>query len=361
MLKKLLYAIFILAFLGLTFFGCSSEEYTTAKLAIQQQDWPRAEEFLIKAMAVEPDNPEIPFQLGEQIYARNKQWEKMNEAFEKALAIDPERSILIGATVREYIENSRDKYWVPAYNDAVNIYKKANEAVDDVERNEILDQTLAKFKTAAMISPGEAQTYASMATCYFDMGRTEDALATISKSAEIDPENPRVLTAAGQIYANNGNCEKAIGYFKDAVKYDPNSSSAIRALASTYYDCDDLDGAIVTYESAISKETNPKIKCDLYFNLGVLYNQVDDFEMAELNFQQVMDLCPDDVEAIVGIAQTYENAEKWHQAERVYKELIILDPDNPSHYKGIARVLLRQGNQEDAEYYYEKSKTVGGY
>ena len=73
----------------------------------------------------------------------------------------------------------------------------------------------------------------------------------------------------------------------------------------------------------------------------------------------VMDLCPDDVEAIVGIAQVFENAEKWRQAERFYKQLIAIDPDTPSHYKGMARVLLRQGEQEEAQYYYEKSKNVG--
>jgi len=73
----------------------------------------------------------------------------------------------------------------------------------------------------------------------------------------------------------------------------------------------------------------------------------------------VLDLCPDDVQAIVGIAQVFENAEKWSKAERFYKNLIEVDPDNPNHYKGMARVLLRQGEQEEAQYYYEKSQTVG--
>ncbi len=359
MLRKLFFAVFTIALLGLAFFGCSSEEYTTAKLAIQQQEWDRAEEFLIKAMVVEPDNPEIPFQLGQQIYARDKKWAEMDEAFKKALAIDPDRVILAGHTVSEYIKNSREQHWVPAYNDAVNAFKKANTAIDDTERKEFLEAALEKFKTAAMISPEESQTYASMATLYFDLGQTEDALATIDKAAELDPENPKVLTAAGQIFANNGDCDKAIKYFKQAVTHDPNNSKAIRALASTYYDCGDLDGAIVTYESAISKETDAKLKCDLYFNLGVLYNQADDFAMAEDNFMIVMDLCPDDVEAIVGIAQTFENAEKWRQAERFYRQLIEIDPDEPNHYKGIARVLLRQGKQEEAQQYYEMSKNVG--
>ena len=52
--------IYFITFLVIGFFGCSSQEYTTAKLAIQQSDYKKASEWLPKAMAVEPDNPEIP-------------------------------------------------------------------------------------------------------------------------------------------------------------------------------------------------------------------------------------------------------------------------------------------------------------
>lgn len=349
----------VIALLGISFFGCSSEEYTTAKLALQQKEWARAEEFLIKAMTIEPDNPEIPYQLGEQIYARNKDWVKMNDMFEKALSLDPERSILMGSTVREYVDNSRDKYWVPAYNEAVTMFQKVGSNVDDEERVILLEQTLEKFEIAASINPSESQNYASIAKVYISMGDIDNAMITIDKAVEMDDTNPSVVIAAGQIYSQKNDCEKTKAYFKRAVELEPNNTTSIRSLASAYYDCDDLDGAIITYSTAISKETDVTIKCDLYFNLGVLYNQIEDFPMAEENFIQVMDLCPDDVEAIVGIAQVFENAEKWRQAERFYKQLIEIDPDTPSHYKGMARVLLHQGEPDEAQYYYEKSKTVG--
>ena len=51
---------FFITLLGFLIFACSSQEYTTAKLAIQQSDWSKAGEWLPKAMKVEPDNPEIP-------------------------------------------------------------------------------------------------------------------------------------------------------------------------------------------------------------------------------------------------------------------------------------------------------------
>ena len=63
--------------LGFFIIACSSQEYTTAKLAIQQSDWVKAEEWLPKAMAVEPDNPEIPIVYAIEVHARKGDWAEM--------------------------------------------------------------------------------------------------------------------------------------------------------------------------------------------------------------------------------------------------------------------------------------------
>ena len=68
--------------LVLIVFRCSSQEYTSAKLYIQQLEWEKAEEFLIKALVAEPENPEIPYQLGYHIYGlQKKDWMLLNNSF----------------------------------------------------------------------------------------------------------------------------------------------------------------------------------------------------------------------------------------------------------------------------------------
>ena len=77
-------SFFIIGILVALFFvSCSSQEYTTAKLAVQQSDFKKAAEWLPKAMAVEPDNPEIPLVLAVEIYAQNGQWKEFVEMFNK--------------------------------------------------------------------------------------------------------------------------------------------------------------------------------------------------------------------------------------------------------------------------------------
>tara|TARA_B000000475_G_scaffold242221_1_gene213459 strand:- start:390 stop:680 length:291 start_codon:yes stop_codon:yes gene_type:complete len=73
----------ILTMLGFYIIACSSQEYTTAKLAIQQSEWSKAEEWLPKAMAVEPDNPEIPIVYAIEVHARNGHWQECTTCFRK--------------------------------------------------------------------------------------------------------------------------------------------------------------------------------------------------------------------------------------------------------------------------------------
>ena len=62
----------------------------------------------------------------------------------------------------------------------------------------------------------------------------------------------------------------------------------------------------------------------------------------------------------IGSPRDFENAEKWRQASKFYRELIQLEPENPEHYKGMARVLIKQGDMDGATKYFDKAKKLGG-
>jgi len=344
--------------IGLIMTGCASEELTSARLYIQQKNWPKVEEYLLKAMVVEPDNPEIPYLLGNLIYAKDENWEKMNEMFDKALSIDPDRVILQGATVKTYVEQALDRNWTIVYNDAVtdfNTYRKLGKT----DGLDALNQAIEKLEIAKSISPKESRTYTILSTCYYEKGDKDLSIKSIITAVEKSPEDFDSNLTAGQILGNYQEYERALPYYIKAVELNPTDSKVIRHLAQTYYELDKKEESIETYLTAIRNETDKKIKADLYFNLGILYMQVEDYVSAEDNFFAAYDLNPDDIEALIGMAQTFEGIEKWRKAEKFYKELIMLDPDNPDHYKGMARVLLRQGKTEKAQHYYDKSQKVG--
>ena len=337
--------------------GCASEELTSAKLYIQQQDWTNAEAYLIKALAVEPENPEVPFLLGDQIYGRNQEWTKMNEMFDRALSVGADKPILQGAPASEYVAQSREQHWVTIYNKGVstfNQYRNSGEGQD----SQILQDAIATFTTATEINPNNGQAYSILANCLLVSGDLDGAVDAVSKGASKDPSNFDINMAAGKMFGAADDKESALIYYKRAVDIDPTNSLARRQLAQTYYDVGDREMSLATYESAIANETDVNLKADLHYNLGVLNMQLGDFQGAEDNFSMAYDYNPEDIDALRGIAQTFENAEEWSRAEYYYRRLIDIEPENPQHYRAMARVLLRQGDTERAQEYFDKSKEL---
>lgn len=411
---------FLLFGLALIFMiGCASEELTSAKLYIQQQDWDNAETYLVKALAVEPENPEIPYLLGDLIYGRNKEWDKMNEMFDKALSLGADKVILQGGKVGDYVDQAREKYWVTIYNKGISYFNEFRKAITfnpetiklgmseqeilnvvgipsrknkDVgdwgvheqwvyqngylyfengnlnswqergkafgNRAPLLEDAIASFKTATEVNPSNGQSYGILANCLFASGDLDGAIEAATTGAAKDPENFDLSMTAGKMFLAADDKESALIYYKRAVNIDPSNSLATRQLAQTYYDVGDKEMSLAIYEGAIAKEDDNNLKADLYYNLGVLYMQLGDFQQAEDNFSLAYDYNPNDIDALRGIAQVFENAEKWSRAEYFYRKLIDIEPENPQHYRAMSRVLLRQGDTDRAQEYFDKSKKL---
>lgn len=336
------------------FISCSSQEYTTAKLAIQQSDFEKAKEWLPKAMAVEPDNPEIPMVMAIEIYAQDNQWNKMVEMFDKAMGINPEKEIEIrGAfiTVKEAVSNYIEFYWAKEFNLGVEQFRKIQDDPDN--KIEYLETAISHFLNASIINPLDANTHVTLAKCYFDKGDKDSAKDAAVTAVEKNPKSFEANFGAAQILGRCGLSSKDIlPYYEKATAIEPSNSKVLRELASIYYDLGDKEKSIKVFENAISSEENDTTKADLYYNLGVIHNQMENFQAAELAFDEAFFLNEDDFEAALGMARSYEGlgdnyyngtegfeknlneAARWYRkAEKKIKAVMVIDIDNKETYK----------------------------
>ena len=351
--KNTLYLV-IIFMVSLIIFACSSQEYTTAKLAVQQSDFSKAEEWLPKAMAVEPDNPEIPMMMAVEIYAKDQKWKEMAEMFDRALSIDPQKVIeLRGAylTVKEAVDNYTEFYWAKEFNIGVEQFKKIQN--DPENKTQYLDKAIKHFKNAVLINPVDANSYTTLAKCYFDKGDKEAAKNAVLEAVNKNPESFDANFSAGQILSRTGEPSSVvIVYYEKAATLEPSNSKVLRELAATYYDLGKKQESIKVFENAIKNEEDKIVKADLYFNLGVIHNQMGKYEDAETSFDEAFYLNEDDFEAALGMARSYEGlgdnylnglegfekdldaASKWYRkAEKKIKAAIIIDSENKATYK----------------------------
>jgi len=359
-LQRVLLAISLLAVAGLIFMACQSQELTSAKLYIQQQNWDKAEEFLKKAEQVEPQNPEIPFLLGTEIYQRQNKYEKMNAAFDRSLKISDQ--------FKDKIHNIRLKAWTDEFNAGA---KKYNAALNDTgsTRTQLLQQAISHFVTATKIMPSKPETYNSLATAYLLTDENDKAKATFEKSLEMNPDNFQVLFNYGKLEANLGNYDKSIDLLEKAHKLKSDNSSVIQLLAKLYIDTKNAPKALEMYSAAIQQQPdNP----DLYFNEAILHIQMAkkyvaaekqdsadvQFEDAIQMMKKAVDLNPGDIEAETRLGELYQELEKWDEAADVFRSILDKDPKNTTVLRKLAITVYRQGNPQEGQKLLEKAKKI---
>tara|TARA_B100000427_G_scaffold326900_1_gene336421 strand:+ start:2267 stop:3319 length:1053 start_codon:yes stop_codon:yes gene_type:complete len=346
-------------------YACSSQEYTTAKLALQQSDFDKAAEWLPKAMAVEPDNPEIPIVMAVEIHAENEKWSEMVNLFNKAMDINSEKVIEIRGSfisVKDAVNNYTEFYWAQEFNKGVEQFKKIQNDSDN--KIKYLDVAINHFKNSATIKPSDANTYTTLAKCYLDKDDKTSAKDAVIIAVIKNPESFDANFSAGQILGRTGLSSKEIlPYYKKAVEIEPSNSKALRELAGTYYDIGEKEESIKIFTNAIKNENDKIIKADLYYNLGVIHNQMKNYQESENAFDEAVFHNDKDYEAMLGMVKSYENiaaeffqsaefgnAYKWYRkAEKKLKNLRDLDFENESIYDQELRVLRQKRDHAEGQ------------
>lgn len=340
--------------------ACQSQELTSAKLYIQQENWSKAEEFLLKAEKTEPQNSEIPYLLGTEIYARQNQWKKMNEAFDRSLAISDQ--------YKTDIKNARLKYWTNAFNGGA---KKFNAALDTTQatKEALMEQAINSFENATIIMPEKPETYNSLATAYLLTKNLDKAKATFEKAIEVNPDNFQSYFNYGKLLAEQGEQEHAIEMLAKAHKLKPEDTTVLQLLASLYVKTNQPKKALEMYDTALQQEQeNP----DLYFNEAMLYIQIaqkaadsENADTAKQNYQQAtasleksLQYNPGDEEARIKLGELYQELEQWDKAAEVFRKVLENDPENVQVLRKLAVTVYRQGNTEEGEKLLQKAKKL---
>ena len=122
-MKRILIIASLLAMIfGMTAFQCSSTNITSARLYMQQDNYEKAKEALMKEVETNPKSDEGYYLLG-YIYGEEGNFEKMMENFSKSLEISK--------NFQKEITDSRNYYWADNFNKGVAFFNKAAQTVNE--------------------------------------------------------------------------------------------------------------------------------------------------------------------------------------------------------------------------------------
>ncbi|MFB3056247.1 MAG: tetratricopeptide repeat protein [Ignavibacteriaceae bacterium] len=373
--SKILLAVALFAGIIFSGFQCSSTELTSARLYIQQKNFDKAIDVLVKDVEKNPKSDEGWYLLGYS-YGEIGNTESMIEAYDKSLDIS--------SKFEETITDSKNFHWANSFNSGVNLFSRGNNTADDDSAKIYYDKSIDAFETAAIIQPDSADTYKNMAFVYMSSGRNELAIEPLQELVSLKKEldGYRYLgeiyytlgTSKSSVYRMNGNVidsieaaeyyDKAIVVLEEGIIIYATDGELIRILNASYIETGRILEALES--SKVLVEAEPDNETYRY-NYGVILLQTNDFLGAEEQFLKALEINSEYENATYNLGLTYvkwgtqlkeqeeetevytdEDIEKYRQA-LPYLELIVeSDSENAEIWELLGKVYGILNMQEEA-------------
>ncbi|MCF7807722.1 MAG: tetratricopeptide repeat protein [Candidatus Marinimicrobia bacterium] len=306
----------VVGLLLISVLGCDSTDMTSAKVYLQQKNYEKAEEMLLLAFEKEPANPDPAYFLATEIYARNKDWDKVAEYLNKSEAIGPKNV--------EKIKMAREKYWVDNFNLGAKGYNALIKGgVEDEEA--LYNSVIQSFKNAMLLDPSKPEANSTIAQVYLFKGEFELAKAAMVKAVDMNPEDITSRINLGNVLFRDKEYEEALLHLTKALEIDPSNLNAIKQVAFVYDAMGEKEKAAEAYLDAI--KVDPE-NTDLHYNLGVLYFQQENFEAASKEFIKVAELNPMEVDGLFNAGLAFGRMKNYEEAEKYLEMAYELTPES---------------------------------
>ncbi|MDH3251998.1 MAG: tetratricopeptide repeat protein [Ignavibacteria bacterium] len=302
-ISPMLLIIVAAAFFALTGFQCGSAELTTAKLAMQQKQWGKAEESLMKELQKNDKNGEAWFLLG-QVRLELRKYREMNEAYNSALAVSSDH--------KSEIERNKLAIWAQLYNDGIALYNKGRD--EKVK----YDEAVESFTTALVLNPDSASTYYVTGLAYYAKGDPDNALKNLDIALKKKPMYADAARLEGKIYMERGVRKKqakdetgaaadfslAAGSFEKLNEAEPGDADNITYLIEAYELANQPDKAMKLTKDAVTSDPNNYV---YRFAYGVFLLRSTEFSDAVDQFKKALEIEPESGDATYNLGVAYLN------------------------------------------------------
>jgi tetratricopeptide (TPR) repeat protein len=342
-MKTALTILTVTLIVGLTLTGCNSVYVTSAKVYLQQNDLDKAKEQLLMGLDENPNDAQAHYLLGD-IYAQQKNYPEMLNEFNTSLALSPKH--------KAEIETTKGKVFKDLYNQAVEQFNK--------QQHEEAGKTL---QMAVTVKPEDRSGWSLLSKAYINGKKYTEAIDALNKVVALDPKAEAMEDRGWlmKMYYATEQFDKAREVAQDILSRDPSNKEAVSNLANSFSEMAKRENdpqkkkalqqnALDYYNKEIANRPND---ADLHYNLGVLYQTLENFDSAQREFQQAFELNPQDKDAILSSTAIFiiksekdsANAMTYYRsAVEGYKKYLELDPSSDKIWLAMGSLQIQIGS-----------------
>ncbi|MFH1155031.1 MAG: tetratricopeptide repeat protein [Pseudomonadota bacterium] len=199
------------------------------------------------------------------------------------------------------------------------------------------------LSTVSCASTGEhrsqmAQDTKNLGEAYLNQGNYAGALKELLDAEKIIPDDPYLHNDLGLVYMARGRYGLAEEHFTRAVALKPDYVPAQNNLGTALLRQEKWDQAITCYREIVGNLLYATPHFALT-NLGWAYLGKKDFRKAKENFSKALDIKPDFVNAVHGLATAYLSTGQADSVENLLGKSLQKNPEAAILHADLARAL----------------------
>ncbi len=193
-----------------------------------------------------------------------------------------------------------------------NVLARANRYLS--EQN--YEQAIGEYQRFIEIDPNNAAAYSDLADAYVGVEQSNKAIETLktgldeTNNEELSSKLVELLSESAHKQFDENNYEQAILEFERIVEIDRRNTLAYAGIADSYAALGNTDGVIKTLKTALEATSDESIKTklvDLLLESANTSLSDNNYEQATSVFEQVLEIDGKNINAYVGLADSYIN------------------------------------------------------
>ncbi|MGK7897594.1 MAG: tetratricopeptide repeat protein [Xenococcus sp. (in: cyanobacteria)] len=298
----------------------------------------------IQQLAVNPEQPEIYFQLG-NLYVKKQQWQLAIKSYEQAIKFNPQliTAYCYLAKIYEKKINNYDEsanYWYQAIqlNPDWLTADTCNSLGNILKKQKKFKQAIDCHQKAINLNSNLLDSYHKLFELFMIQNQDQEAIQIYREGVQYNSQDSQFHFALAQALAQQNKWKLAEQSYQDAIALEPNFPS----------------------ELAISLDFKTN-RWQAYHQLGKVLQYKKQWQIAITLYQKVNELEPNFIPAYIRIANIYRSLEQYQLAFHYYRQAIIISPqDNPLHHQAVQSYqnTLKSLSNPQAQLYYQWGKLL---
>jgi arylsulfatase A-like enzyme/Tfp pilus assembly protein PilF len=198
-----------------------------------------------------------------------------------------------------------------------------------------------KLEAALREEPFIPQALLQLATCYTELGKTDEAKAKLDAVLKDDPENVQALVSLAALLLREGKKEDVIALCKRTLSVDEQTVQAYMFLGEIYIDEANHAAALPYLEKAV--EIQPKLTRNR-LNLAAALVGVGQYERAEIMLKDIIREYPEAARVRYNLGLLYEEQGRLAEAKTAYAEEVSAFPREFRARFNLGKVLFKLGD-----------------